>query len=98
MIPERRAEIAKAAAANGVGSLLDPCPIFSPHLWGKVGTRTIMADRTVLFADHEALPLLQQLALDQGKLIDVVRIAAGERALCTRQPLFREILCCTFYI
>ena len=29
------------------------------------------------------LPLLQQLALDRDKLIDVVRVAASKRALCT---------------
>ena len=33
------------------------------------------------------LPLLQQLALDRDKLIDVVRVAASERALCTRNDI-----------
>lgn len=46
-----------------------------------------MADRVVLSAEYEVLPVLQRLELDRGKLIDVVRIAAGERALCTRNDI-----------
>ena len=42
-----------------------------------------MADRVVLIADHEVVPELEAMGLDREKLIDVVRVAAAERALCT---------------
>jgi hypothetical protein len=42
-----------------------------------------MTDRAILTAEHEVLPILEQMELDRDKLIDIVRIADGERALCT---------------
>jgi hypothetical protein len=41
------------------------------------------SDRAVFFEDHEVVPLLQQMELDRDLLIDVVRYADSQRALCT---------------
>ena len=42
-----------------------------------------MIDRAVLSEEHEVVPLLKQMHLDRGILIDILRVAASERALCT---------------
>jgi hypothetical protein len=41
------------------------------------------SDRAVFFEDHEVVPILQQMELDRDLLIDVVRYADSQRALCT---------------
>jgi hypothetical protein len=46
-----------------------------------------MADRAVLIDDHEVVPLLESMQLDKATLIEVVRYAAAERALCTSNDL-----------
>ena len=42
-----------------------------------------MADRVVLIAEHEVAPELEAMGLDRDKLVEIVRVAAAERALCT---------------
>ncbi len=46
-----------------------------------------MSDRIVLFDDHKVLPLVEGMELDRDKLIDVVRVAASDRALCTSNDI-----------
>lgn len=42
-----------------------------------------MADRAVLTDDRDVVPQLLRMELDRDTLIDVLRVAASERALCT---------------
>ncbi len=46
-----------------------------------------MASRVILSADHEVIPELDLMELDRDKLIDVVRVANSERALCTKNDV-----------
>lgn len=46
-----------------------------------------MADRILLSAEHEVAPLLEQMELDRQKLIDILRVAAADRAQCTRNDV-----------
>src|SRR5208282_5838087 len=42
-----------------------------------------MSDRIVLADEHEIIPQLELMELDKKTLIEIIRIADSERALCT---------------